>query len=164
MNGMGFRSYPRNSPRAAARILAAALLANGDIKPAEWQGLAEARASERLGLQDLEWELVIDELCEDLMARPTVGGDALIDRRSLAAWLDEVDDPELQRLLVDLCVQVIESDGEVQFGESLVLRAAIERWVLPIDEQARLEPMIYGLDFQVLAKDSSRPGTDTSRG
>ena len=147
-----FRRYPTNSPQAAARVLAAALLANGDIKPAEWQCLADSRAVERLGLKDLQWELVIDELCEDLMAGPTDAGDCVLDASVLAAWLDEIDDADLQCLLVELCVRVVEADGEVHPGELLLLRAAIEQWVLPRDEQERLASMIYGLDFQVVPR------------
>ena len=33
MNHPVFRHYPRNSPQAAGRILATALLANGDMLP-----------------------------------------------------------------------------------------------------------------------------------
>ena len=41
MTQLSFRRYPRNSPQAAGRILATALLADGDTKLAEWQRLAE---------------------------------------------------------------------------------------------------------------------------
>lgn len=147
-----FRRYPRNSPQAAGRILATALLANGDIKVAEWQRLLETSAFERLGLHDLQWHSVMDDLCQDLMKAVQPGQDCLIDDRTLRGWLDEIDDVRLQALVTELCAEVIQADSEVQPGESLVLRAALEQWVLPIEEQQRVEPLLYGLDFQVVPR------------
>lgn len=149
MTTQNFRHYPRNSPQAAARIIAAALLANGDIKAAEWQSLLDTNAIERLGLQTLEWHTVLDDLCRDLLSNTCSDRVCLIDAQTLAAWLDEVDDLSQRALVLELCAQVIEADGEVHPGETLVLRAALEHWVLPMQEQARVEPLIYGLDFQV---------------
>jgi hypothetical protein len=147
-----FRRYPRNSPQAAGRILATALLANGDVKAAEWQRLAETNALERLGLPGLQWHAVLDDLCQDLMRRARPGRDCLIDGRTLRAWLDEIDDERLQALVIELCAAIIEADREVHPGESLVLRAALEQWVLPMEEQERVAPLIYGLDFQVVPR------------
>ncbi len=152
MTEASFRRYPRNSPQAAGRILAMALLANGDVKAAEWKCLTHANAFERLGLQDLHWNAVMDDLCQDLLASADAGEDCRVGAPTLAAWLDEIDDARLQALLVELCVQVIEADGEVHPGESLVLLAALEQWALPVEDRARLEPLVYGLDFQVLPR------------
>ena len=44
-----------------------------------------------------------------------------------------------------------------------MLRSALQQWVLPMDEQARMEPMLYGLDFQVMPR-KSRAAADLSRG
>lgn len=147
-----FRRYPDNSPQAAGRILATALLANGDIKAAEWRRLAEANAFERLGLPGLQWHAVMDELCHDLMTSARPGQDCRIDAATLQAWLGEIDDLRLQALVLELCAEVVEADGEVDPGESLVLRAALEQWVLPMEAQGRVEPLIYGLDFQVVPR------------
>jgi hypothetical protein len=154
MNHRKFRRYPRNSPQAAGRILATALLANGDIKASEWRRLADTGAFDRLGLRGLQWHSVMDDLCQDLMAGSRLGRDCLIDSAMLAAWLEEVDDAQLQSLVLELCAEVIEADGEVHPGESLVLRAALEHWVLPLPAQARIEPLLYGLDFEI----RPRPG------
>jgi hypothetical protein len=147
-----FHRYPRNSPQAAGRILAAALIANGDIRPAEWQRLAATNALERLGLPGLQWHAVMDDLCQDLMCRAQPGRDCLIDGRTLRAWLSDIDDVRLQALVIVLCAEVIEADGEVDPGESLVLRTALEQWVLPMEEQERVAPLVYGLDFQVASR------------
>ncbi len=154
MTPLNFRRYPRNSPQAAGRILATALLANGDIKAAEWQQLVEANALERLGLHGLQWHAVMEELCHDLVRRAQPGRDCLIDDRTLRAWLDEIDDVQLQAVVIAVCAEVVEADNEIHPGESLVLRAVLEQWVLPMEEQGRVEPLIYGLDFQVVARRS----------
>lgn len=147
-----FRRYPRNSPQAAGRILAVALLANGEIKDTEWQRLARTRAFDRLGLSGLQWHAVLDDLCQDLLGRARPGGDGLIDARTLRAWLDEIDDEAMQALLVGLCAEVVQADGELQPGESLVLRTVLEQWALPRDELERVAPLVYGLDFQVVPR------------
>ena len=159
MNHPVFRHYPRNSPQAAGRILATALLANGDIKDVEWQRLADTQAFDRLDLHGLQWHVVLDELCQDLMTGVRPGRDILIDGPTLAAWLDEIDNVALQALVIKLCAQVIEADGEVHPGESMLLRAALERWVLPMEDQECVEPLVYGLDFQVVPRPGiSMPG------
>ena len=40
----------------------------------------------------------------------------------------EIDDPELRRKALRLCVAVVEADGQVAEGESVVLAAAVEHW------------------------------------
>lgn len=152
MNQTNFRGYARNSPQAAARIVAAALLANGDIKAVEWQRLAQLNATERLGLPGLQWDAVIDDLCEDLMNGANDTGDCLIAPATLSAWLGEVDDTALRTLVLELCVGVIEADGEVHPRESLVMRSALDHWVLAPADQALVEPLVYGLDFQVVPR------------
>ncbi len=54
--------------------------------------------------------------------------------------------------MLELCAKVIVADREVHPGESQVLRAALEQWVLPMREQVRVEPLIYGLDFRVVPR------------
>ena len=67
MTDTSYRCYPRNSPQAAGRILITALLANGDLKAAEWQRLAETSAFDRLGLQGLQWHAVMGELQKETL-------------------------------------------------------------------------------------------------
>lgn len=146
------RPYALNSPQAAGRVLAAAALTNGEIKAAEWARMAETDAFQRLGLQGLQWHAVVDELWQDLMGSSAPGAGHLIDAGLLQRCMAEIDDVALQSLVVELSVEVIEADGEVHPGESLVLRAALESWVLPVEAQQRVEALLCGLDFQVLPR------------
>ncbi|WP_157265573.1 TerB family tellurite resistance protein [Azohydromonas aeria] len=143
------RRYATNSPQAAARLVALALIANGEIKTKEWAALHSLQAHERLGLSDEAWHDVLDTLCMDLLEAVKVAGDCLVDGPTLTRCLAEVDDPALQREVMRLCTAVIEADGHVDPGESLVLAEMLAHWALPAHEQAGVEPLLYGLDFQV---------------
>ena len=146
------RRYPRNSPQAAARIVALALIANGEIKPSELAELEAVHAHDLLGLTRLEWHDVVHGLCAELLWSATAGSDCLIDSAMIDRMLCDVDDVTLQRLVLRLCAAVINADRQVDEGESIVLRAAINHWGLHPDEREFLEPLLYGLDFQVLPR------------
>jgi hypothetical protein len=143
------RSYPHNSAEAAARIVALALIANGRIKAVETAALDALQAPERLGLTRAQWHGVIHDLCADLLGPARCGDEGCIPSELLDRMLDEVDDDALRRLVLRLCSAVVHADRQIDDGESFVLLGAIERWGLHPDDQALLEPMLYGTDFQV---------------
>lgn len=146
---MKLRSYPRNSPEAAARIVALALIANGRIKAVETAALDALQANERLGLTRLQWHAVIQDLCADLLGPARCGDAVCISGDLLCGMLDDIDDVTTRSLVLRLCSAVVHADRQVDDGESFVLLAAIERWGLHPDDQDLLEPMLYGMDFQV---------------
>lgn len=143
------RPYPRGSAEAAARIVALALIANGRIKPSEVAALDALQAAERLGLDRARWHGVINDLCADLLGPARRGDEGRIPGDVLDRMLDEVGDPDTQRLVLRLCAAVAQADHEIDDGESIVLLAAIERWGLHPDDHALLEPVLYGTDFEV---------------
>lgn len=153
---MHMAAYPGNSPRAAARILALALISNGRMQPSELAALAAIDANGQLGITDEEWHGVVQELSVDLLSTAQRGSQCIIDSSLVEAMLDEVDDVALQRCVLRLCMAVIHADGEVDDGESIVLLAAVDRWELHPEEQPLLEPLLYGLDFQVAARGNGR--------
>jgi uncharacterized tellurite resistance protein B-like protein len=126
------RSYPANSPQAAARIVALTVVADGDIGKAEIERLDRLAVHEQLGLARHELHALLDTFCEDLLS----GGqfqlaDACpVDERTLAELTGEVQDPALRLKLMRLCVELAEVDGRVADGESSVLTAAVEHWGL----------------------------------
>lgn len=143
------RHYPRNSAEAAARIVALALIANGRIKAVETAALDALRAHERLGLTRPQWHGVIHDLCTDLLGPARCGDEGCIPSELLDRMLDEVDDDATRRLVLRLCSAVVHADRQIDEGETYVLLAAVDRWGLHPDDQALLEPMLYGRDFQV---------------
>ena len=127
------RSYPYDSPKAAARIVALALLADGNVCKSEMEVLARHGAHAKLGLSPAELHDVVHDLCRDMLACSDMawGGSSQIDRRTLAELLAEVQDPDLQLKVLRLCVAVVETDEHLAEGESTVLAAALAQWGLP---------------------------------
>ena len=126
------RSYPTNSPQAAARILALIVVADGDIGDAELQWLDRLAVHERLGLARHELHALLDTFCEDLLSSDQLKwADACpVDERTLADLMGEIQDPALRLKLLRLCVELVEVDAQVDDGESFVLVAAVEHWGL----------------------------------
>ena len=126
------RHYPCNSPQASARIVALALLADGDVSTAEFDLLDRLDAPAQLGLGRADLHQVLHAFCEDLLATAhgAWGQACRVDATTLAALMGEIDDPALRLRLLRLCVALVEADGHVAEGESLVLIAAVEHWGL----------------------------------
>ena len=62
------RTYPANSPQAAARIVALTVVADGDIGDAEIEWLDRQAVHEQLGLARRELHALLDTFCEDLVS------------------------------------------------------------------------------------------------
>ena len=126
------RSYPANSPKSAARIVALTLVADGDIGDAEIQWLDRLLVHEQLGLTRQELHALLDTFCEDLLSSNQLKwADASpVNERTLADLMGEIQDPALRVKLLRLCVELAEVDAHVDEGESIVLVAAVEHWGL----------------------------------
>ena len=126
------RSYPANSPQAAARIVALTVVADGDIGDAEIEFLDRLAVHGQLGLARHELHALLDTFCEDLLSSEQLKwADACpVDERTLAQLMGEIQDPALRLKLLRLCVELAEIDAHVDDGESSVLVAAVEHWGL----------------------------------
>lgn len=126
------RSYPANSPQAAARIVALTVVADGDIGDAEIECLDRLAVHEQLGLARQELHALMDTFCEDLLSSDQLKwADACpVDERTLGELMGEIQDPALRLKLLRLCVELAEVDAKVDEGESIVLVAAVEHWGL----------------------------------
>lgn len=126
------RSYPRNSPQAAARIVSLAVLCDGHMSKAELDLLDRLNVHEQLGLDRAELHRITHTFCEDLLATSAAGGAHAceVDPYTMAELLSEVDDPVLRRKVLSLCVAVAEADDHLADGESSLLVAAVEYWGL----------------------------------
>lgn len=125
------RSYPSNSPEAAARIVALALLADGHLSQTEYAALGRHEASRLLGLQDNAMECVVQHLAEDLMAfgAASWGGSAsLLDEDSFRSVLREVSDPSLRRVVLEICAAVTSADQHRCENEHGLLEFARKTW------------------------------------
>lgn len=126
------RSYPIDSPAAAARIVTLAMLADGEVSGVETETLKLSAEQTPFGLHADEWDLVALELRADLReAAPTSWTDACqVEPSKLADLLSEIVDPKLRLQVVRLCVAVVESDGHVETAEATLLESAVEQWCL----------------------------------
>jgi uncharacterized tellurite resistance protein B-like protein len=126
------RTYPTNSPQAAARIVALTLVADGHVSSTELAVLERVGAYRQLGITVAEMQTVLQDFCEDLLAghRSTWTDACHIEPRTLAQLMAEIDDPALRMSVLRLCVAVAEADDHVADGESIVLVAAVENWGL----------------------------------
>jgi len=126
------RSYPSNSPQAAARIVALTLIADGHVDSVELDVLERAGAPERLGLTRGEMHSVLQALCEDLLQSQQShwAGTCQIEPGTLNQLMAEVDDVAMRQTVLRLCVAVAEADSHVADAESIVLASAVEQWGL----------------------------------
>lgn len=139
------RRYSQNSPLAAARIVALATVADGDLNKAELALLDELAVHEKLGLQRETLHAAMDTFYADLLSSKQLAwaDTCPVDEYTLKELLAEVDDPALRRTVLDLCVRIAEVDGHVAEGESIVLVTAVEQWGL---QRERLKAPAVGDD------------------
>jgi len=124
------RSYPHNSPQAAARILALVLISDGHVCRSELETLKQLDGVRHFGLNPQELPGIVQTLCEDLLMEGFDGrsilshvGDGLV--RSLLA---EVDAPQLQAQVLRLAASVAHADKHLAEGEAAMLHAIRRIW------------------------------------
>jgi hypothetical protein len=124
------RSYPRNSPEAAARIVALVLISDGHVCRSEIEALHRLQAERELGLPDGSFAQVMHTLCEDLLMGAYGGGAMMggVDEAALASLMAEVDAPALQRTVLRLARAAAEADRHLTEAEALVMAAARRHW------------------------------------
>ncbi len=130
------RNYPSDSPEAAGRIVALALLCDGHPSHTELDRLEALAAPAQLGLTDAGWHAVLHDLCEDLLACADLAwaGHAPVDPALMSQLLADIGDPRLRATVLELCLAAAEADERITDGEEALLVAAVEQWGL----QARM--------------------------
>ncbi len=152
MHNKRISTYPRNSPQAAARIVALALISNGKMQPSELEALADSDANVQLALTGTDWHDVVHDLCVDLLLMAKHGTHCRLDPSLMEQAFDQVDDVALQRRVLRLCMAVVQADGIIDDGESAFLLTVVDCWEVHPEEQPLLEPLLYGLDFEVAVR------------
>ena len=86
--------------------------------------------------------LVIQSLCEDLLMGAYAGGSmmACVDDGVMASLMAEVDEPALQRKVLQLAVAAASADRHLADGEAVVIAAVRRYWGL--GEEAGTESRI----------------------
>ena len=124
------RNYPRNSPEAAARILALVLISDGHVCRSEIEALDPSGLERELGLAPGGFAQVLHILCEDLLASANGSGawSCSIDEATLGSMLAEIDDPGLQRTVMHLALAAAAADSHLADAEALVVSTARALW------------------------------------
>lgn len=132
------RSYPRNSPEAAARIVALVLIADGHVGRSEEQALEKLDLHRELGLEPAAFAAVVQTLCEDrsIAHAPSASMAGHIDRVTLDTLLAEIDDPALRHKTIRLCLAVAAADDHLADGEIATLAAVLTAWTPPSGSSA----------------------------
>lgn len=123
------RSYPRNSPEAAARITALVVISDGHVCRSEVETLQQLNLEQELGLAPGAFKQVVHTLCEDLLMgahRGSMVGN--IDKTTLALLLAEVDEASLQAKVLQLASAAAEADMHLADTEALLMNAAHQQW------------------------------------
>ena len=131
------RSYPHNSPEAAARIVALVLISDGHVCSSEFDILKQLGAERELGLEPQLLPHIVHTLCEELLAGGYETGSLMgnVDDSALASLMSEVSDPALQRKVLRMSLAAARADGHLADGEILVLQAARQHWKLVDGEE-----------------------------
>jgi len=124
------RSYSRNSPEAAARIVALVLVADGHVCRSEVEALQRLEIEGALGLAPGGFAAVMHTLCEDLLAGAYGNGSMMcsVDEATLAALTAEVEDPALRHTVLRLAGAAAAADRHLAEAEALVMAAARRYW------------------------------------
>lgn len=126
------RSYPRNSPEAAGRIVALVLMSDGHVCRSEIEVLERLGVHERLGLPPGAIPRLVQDLCEDLMSGLCATGSLIdgVDDAMLASFMAEVDDPALRARVLEMAEAITAADSHLADAELTVVAAARRHWAM----------------------------------
>jgi hypothetical protein len=126
------RSYPHNSPEAAARIVSLVLISDGHVCNTEFELLKQLGAERELGLEPHLLPHILHTLCEEMLASGYDAGSLLsqMDDSTLASLMAEISDPALQKTVLRLSLAAAWADGHLADGETRVVDAARRHWGL----------------------------------
>lgn len=131
------RSYPLNSPEAAARIVSLVLISDGQACSSEFDILKRLSAERELGLEPQMLPHIVYTLRGELMASGHEAGVPMshVDDDTLASLMAEISDPVLQRKVLRLSLAAARADGHLADGEAVVVDAARRHWQLVDGEE-----------------------------
>ncbi len=123
------RAYATNSPRAQARLVVLALLADGRLDECEIDALDRRGIFADLGIARSAFVEVLSDFCSDVAGQlPVSGSGYQLTQKALAGMLDEVSDRRVRVRLLRHMLAVINSDGHLSDAEQSLIRSTIEHW------------------------------------
>lgn len=138
--GRPLRVYPVDSPRAKARLIVLALLADGRVDAAELDGLTKYRAFDELGITRDDFFQVLYDFCADAAGLPKGSGNYLMSPALLDTLFSEVGGSGERHKMMRLIFDVIRSDGHLDDGEARLFWQALDSWRLRLDDGIEYRP------------------------
>lgn len=126
------KAYSVNSPEAAARVLAMAMLADGQYSMTEIRALDRQQAPARLGLTPEAFKAVVDGFCQDLLLAGGEQWTGTVDPAIRDQLMAEITDRGLQDLILLQCETLMLADGHLADGEVELLDALSAAWRRPV--------------------------------
>lgn len=133
------RAYASNSPRAQARLVVLALLADGRLDECEIDILERRGILADLGIARSAFVEVLSDFCSDVADQlPMSGGGYQITPKTLGAMLDEVSDRTVREKLLRHMLAVINSDGHLSDAEKSLVCSMMKHWRPPRTRGGRI--------------------------
>lgn len=132
------RKYPNDSVEAAARIVALALMADGAIDRSELLLLERQQIVGRLGLDHEQFDAIYYEYCTDMLtsAYRNASGLLELDEQGIDKLLDEISDPALQKKILRIMLDILNSDHRLTAKEAALIARALKCWDMDLCEMS----------------------------
>lgn len=140
------RHYDMNTPQALARIIAAAMLADGGLDKTELESLERNDVVLRLGMSTQDFDRIVQDFCEDMQAVSLRdhGGQLALDRATIDQLLSGVGTPELQIAVLGMMLDIAGADTRLSPGEMTLVSQAMTRWGLELHAvSSHREPIVW---------------------
>ena len=121
------RTYELNSPQAAGRILALMMIVDGNLDGSELQALHGSKILDHIDLPPAAFQRLLQDLCDDMLTS-TVHGAIQLGNGVIDSLLDEIDDPDLRRKLLQAMWKIADADDWLADGEAVLLARASAVW------------------------------------
>ncbi len=130
------RNYPTNSPEAAARIVALALMSDGTVDRSEILLLERQKVIERLGLAHDQFDKIFYEFSEDMLisGHRLETGQIELDPESIDKVLREITDPVLQNKTMRTMLDIVNADRRLTAREASLVAQALSTWDIELHE------------------------------
>ncbi len=130
------RAYPTDSPRAKARLIALALLADGRLDISELEALGRHGMFSALGIDREDFFQVLFDFCSDIVRLPIGAGDYVLPPETVTGLFSEIRNRQDRRILLEMIAAVIGSDGVLADGEEKLFREAVRHWRVGLGDHA----------------------------
>lgn len=116
------------------RVVALALLVDGAIDLSELETLRRNDIINRFGIDHARFDKVIHEFCDDILTYVSLkpSGQYQLDPKSVGHLLAAIADPNLQKKVLGLMLDIVNADGNLAHSETALVAQALKHWKLDL--------------------------------